>query len=67
MPRATRLVNTNAETATRLMEVCWTAVLYEEMEAVWPSGVALREEAPNHPEVRWLMTVVLSVVGKGAA
>jgi len=29
-----------------------TVVLYEEMEAVWPSGVALRGEAPNHLEVR---------------
>lgn len=38
-----------------------------EMEDVWPSGVALRAEAPNHPEGRWLKTVVSNVVGKGAA
>ena len=29
-----------------------TVVLYEEMEGVWSSGVALRGEASNHPEVR---------------
>jgi hypothetical protein len=38
----------------------------EAMEVVWPSGAALRGEAPNHPQVHWLKTVVLSVVGKGA-
>ena len=38
----------------------------EEMEDAWPSGVALRGEAPNRPQVHWLKTVVLSVVGKGA-
>jgi hypothetical protein len=37
------------------------------MEVVWPSGAAVRTEAPNHHEGRWLVTVVLSVVGKGAA
>jgi hypothetical protein len=31
-----------------------------EMEACWPSGVALRGEAPNHPVLRWLKTVVVS-------
>jgi len=31
-----------------------------EMEACWPSGVALRGEAPNRPVLRWLKTVVLS-------
>jgi hypothetical protein len=35
-----------------------------EMEVVWPSGVGLRKQAPNHHEGRWLKTVVLSVVGK---
>ena len=32
---------------------------------IWTSGVALREEAPNRREGRWLKTVVLNVVGKG--
>jgi len=39
----------------------------EAMEVVWPSGVALRGEASNRPQVHWLKTVVLNVVGKGAA
>jgi len=30
------------------------------MEA-WPSGADLRWQAPNHPQVCWLKTVVLSV------
>ena len=30
------------------------------MEALWPSGVALRGEAPNRPVLRWLKTVVVS-------
>jgi len=34
---------------------------------VWTSGVALREEASNHPPGPWLKTVVLNGVGKGAA
>ncbi len=38
-----------------------------EMEVVWPSRAALRGEALNHPELHWLKTVVVSVVGKGAA
>lgn len=38
-----------------------------EMEVVWPSGAGLRKQASNHHEGRWLKTVVLSVVGKGAA
>jgi len=42
------------------------AVLYEEMEAVWPSGVGLRGMAPNRPHLHWLKTVVENVVGKGA-
>ena len=32
-----------------------------------PSGVALRGEASNRPQLHWLKTVVVSVVGKGAA
>src|ERR1035441_1970340 len=39
----------------------------EVMEVVWPSGAALRGEASNHLQVHWLKTVVLNVVGKGAA
>ena len=39
----------------------------EVMEAGWPSGAALRGEASNRPQVHWLKTVVLNVVGKGAA
>lgn len=31
-----------------------------EMEACWPSGVALRGEASNHRMLRWLKTVVVS-------
>jgi len=38
-----------------------------EMEVVWPSGVALRGEASNRPQLHWLKTVVVSVVGKGVA
>ena len=38
-----------------------------EMEVVWPSGAVLRKKASNHHEGRWLKTVVLSVVEKGAA
>jgi hypothetical protein len=33
---------------------------------VWPSSVGLRGQTLNHPQVHWLKTVVLSVVGKGA-
>ena len=39
----------------------------EVMEVVWPSGAALRGEASNRPHLHWLKTVVLNVVGKGAA
>ena len=28
---------------------------------VWPFGVGLRGQASNHPELRWLKTVVVSV------
>ena len=31
------------------------------MKVSWPFGVAVWAEAPNHPELRWLMTVVVSV------
>jgi len=30
------------------------------MEDGWPSGVGLRRQAPNHPVLRWLKTVVVS-------
>jgi hypothetical protein len=38
-----------------------------EMEVCWSSRVALRGEALNHPELHWLKTVVVNVVGKGVA
>lgn len=61
------IANTNAEGRTG----GWMAVradcgAAEVMEVVWPSGAALRGEASNHPQVHWLKTVVLSVVGKVA-
>ena len=37
------------------------------MKDCWPFGAALRGEASNHHMLRWLKTVVVSVVGKGAA
>jgi len=30
------------------------------MEDCWPSGVGSREQASNHPVLRWLKTVVVS-------
>ena len=39
----------------------------EVMEVVRPSSVGLRGRALNHPQVHWLKTVVLSVVGEVAA
>ena len=41
------------------------AVLCEEMEVVWPSGVVLRGMASNRLHLHWLKTVVENVVGKG--
>ena len=38
-----------------------------EMEVCWPSRVVLRKKALNRREGPWLKTVVLNVVGKGAA
>ena len=35
------------------------------MEVGWPSGAALRGEASNHPQLHWLKTGVVNVVGKG--
>jgi len=46
------VVNMNVGGESSEMAGSLTAVLYEEMEVVWPSGVALRGVAPNHPEVR---------------
>lgn len=62
------LVNTNVGSEGKIRMVSSTdhgAV--REMEVVWPSGTGLRKQVPNHHEGRWLKTVVLSVVGKGAA
>jgi hypothetical protein len=39
----------------------------QEMEVCWSSRAALRGVALNHPELHWLKTVVVNVVGKGAA
>jgi hypothetical protein len=39
----------------------------EVIGVAWPSGAALRGEASNRPQLHWLETVVVSVVGKGAA
>jgi hypothetical protein len=41
------------------------AVLCEEMEVVWPSGVVLRGMASNRLHLHWLKTVVENVAGKG--
>jgi hypothetical protein len=38
----------------------------EVMEVVWPSEAALWGEASNRPQLHWLKTVVVSVVGKVA-
>jgi hypothetical protein len=38
----------------------------EVMEVVWPSETALRGEVSNRPQLHWLKTVVVSVVGKVA-
>jgi hypothetical protein len=38
----------------------------EAMKVVWPFKIALRGEVLNRPQVHWLKTVVLNVVGKGA-
>jgi hypothetical protein len=37
------------------------------MRVLWPLGVALRGETPNHLELRWLKTVVVSVEEKARA
>jgi hypothetical protein len=39
----------------------------EAMKVVWPFKIALRGEVLNHPQLHWLKTVVMSVVGKGVA
>jgi hypothetical protein len=61
-------VNTNVgseEASQMVSSVDHGAV--REMEVCWPSGTGLRKQVPNRHEGRWLKTVVLSVVGKGAA
>jgi hypothetical protein len=56
----------NAEGRSGLREAgVLDAVLCEEMEVVWPSGVVLRGMASNRPHLHWLKTVVENVVGKG--
>ena len=39
----------------------------QEMEDCWPSGVGSREQASNHPVLRWLKTVVVSDRGKAGS
>jgi hypothetical protein len=39
----------------------------EAMEVDWPSSAGLRGQTLNHPQLHWLKTVVVSVVGNGAA
>ena len=46
------VVNMNVGGESSEMVVSLMAVLCEEMEVVWPSGVALRGGASNRPEVR---------------
>jgi hypothetical protein len=61
------LANTNAEGEVEMDGDLVHRDAIREMEVVWPSGAVLRKAASNHHEGRWLKTVVLSVVGKGAA
>jgi hypothetical protein len=60
------LANTNAESEAMMDGGLVDRGAVREMEVVWPSGAVLRKKASNHHEGRWLKTVVLSVVGKGA-
>ena len=59
------VVNMNAEGRSACEVGVLAAVLCEEMEVVWPSGVVLRGMASNRPHLHWLKTVVENVVGKG--
>ena len=60
------VVNMNVEGGSASWEVgVLAAVLCEEMEVVWPSGVVLRGMASNRPHLHWLKTVVENVAGKG--
>jgi hypothetical protein len=60
------VVNMNVEGGSASREVgLLAAVLCEEMEVVWPSGVVLRGMASNRPHLHWLKTVVENVAGKG--
>ncbi len=62
------VVNTNAGGRTVLFDGGPAACgAVEEIEVVWPSGAALRGEASNRPQLHWLKTVVVNVVGKGVA
>ena len=65
---ALKLVNKNAGNGAVMVSgglVDCGAV--REMEVCWPSRVVLRKKALNRREGPWLKTVVLNVVGKGAA
>jgi hypothetical protein len=61
------LVNTNVGSEEAKMASSADHGAVWEMEVCWPSGTGVRTQVPNHHEGRWLKTVVLSVVGKGAA
>ena len=66
--RGMALVNTNVGSeGVRQMVSSVDHGAVREMEVCWPSGTGVRTQVPNHHEGRWLKTVVLSVVGKGAA
>ena len=65
LPPATRLVSMNAGRRGVMKGGCLADCgAGREMEVGWPSGAVVRTVAPNHHEGRWLVTVVLSVVGK---
>ena len=64
IPPATRLVNTNAGGGAMRDGGSAECGAVEEIEVVWPSGVALRGEASNRPQLHWLKTVVMNVVGE---
>jgi hypothetical protein len=61
------VVNTNAGGGSMVDGGSAECGAVELMEVGWPSGAALRGEASNRPQLHWLKTVVVNVVGKGAA
>jgi len=62
------LVNMNAGSGTeKVGDGLVDCGAVREMEVCWPSRVVLRKKALNRREGPWLKTVVLNIVGKGAA